>query len=587
MRAFLNISIGGTERFTGPLAWLAQFMLIRPGPVFGQVFGATSGAAAAAASVAALSLAPMMAGGVVFPAGSDPGTAGAAALTTGDGATQGSAPTTGQPTGPGPTSPAPTTPAPGGPTSTPTPTGPTSTPPTTPTPTGPAGRTSALADTLATPEDVTGSVDVLANDPVASGDSLTVVDVSSASHGTTSVGSAGTVRYVPAADYHGTDTFTYTARNNKGAPFTAAVAVTVTSVNDPPVAVDDNVTMREDSGPVHLDLVSNDRDVDGDALTVTSVSAADHGAVDSTTGGFTYDPAPDFNGTDHISYSVTDGNGGISSGHATITVSPVNDPPAAGPAAYSASVGVRLKVNAGNGVLAGATDVDGDHLSVVSDDSAAVQIAADGSISYLPLLPGVVKVGYVVSDGQATADGTVTITVTLLPTASTELFFQPTDTDTTGALAASTPSNGVDDWDNDGKPGLTVKSSDLKSTEENNDKFQTWSYAVPHAGLHLHGPVTMDLWTSLKGKAHEDLDYAVWVNDCTPSGTCTRVTSAVGVHVTNWSTTTGWEEREIVIGNAIDSIPKDDVVTVRLMFGGTDVWMPLDGAHPTSITFTT
>ena len=58
VRAFLNISLGGTRRSAGPLAWLAQVLMVRPGPLLGQVLGATAGAAGAAATVVALNMAP-------------------------------------------------------------------------------------------------------------------------------------------------------------------------------------------------------------------------------------------------------------------------------------------------------------------------------------------------------------------------------------------------------------------------------------------------------------------------------------------------------------------------------------------------
>jgi hypothetical protein len=66
-------------------------------------------------------------------------------------------------------------------------------------------------------------------------------------------------------------------------------------------------------------------------------------------------------------------------------------------------------------VLSNDTDVDGDTLTVVSDDSGAVNISPDGSLTYvLPLVGQVITVHYVVSDGTTTTTATAVITVTLL-----------------------------------------------------------------------------------------------------------------------------------------------------------------------------
>jgi hypothetical protein len=281
-------------------------------------------------------------------------------------------------------------------------------------------------DALRSLEDVSQTVDVLANDAVPDGDNVIVLNALGARHGSTAVGPNGRIRYTPAPNFHGTDSFTYTAKAQAGATATATVAVTVVSINDGPTAVEDAVTLAEDADAVRLSLLDNDTDLDGDALTVTSVEPSSHGSVTPVSKGlYTYTPDANYHGFEKLTYTVSDGHGGIATASAGITVTSVNDPPVPGPAAYAASVAHRLTVGAADGVLARATDADGDRLRVVSDDSAPVQIAADGSLSYLPLIPGVVRVDYVISDGQATATGRATITVTLLPGATTDLYARP------------------------------------------------------------------------------------------------------------------------------------------------------------------
>jgi hypothetical protein len=90
---------------------------------------------------------------------------------------------------------------------------------------------------------------------------------------------------------------------------TAEVALTVTPVNDPPVAEDDSyhvvqgktLTVNAGNG-----VLVNDTDVEGDELTVTGVSGQPaHGELAlNADGSFNYTPNADFNGTDSFTYKV-------------------------------------------------------------------------------------------------------------------------------------------------------------------------------------------------------------------------------------------------------------------------------------------
>lgn len=170
----------------------------------------------------------------------------------------------------------------------------------------------------------------------------------------------GAFTYTPDADFNGVDTFTYTADDNvpdlpvialsdtvsyyetapapaeagdksegdpgtKGSPPAtyeveretasvrvaavsgpSTVTITVQPVNDPPVAVDDEAETTSGTS-VTIDAVSNDTDIDGDALEVGSVSAAVNGTVVFDGGDVTYVPNDDFVGTEVLTYEVTDG----------------------------------------------------------------------------------------------------------------------------------------------------------------------------------------------------------------------------------------------------------------------------------------
>ncbi|PKW27437.1 Ig-like domain-containing protein [Phycicoccus duodecadis] len=446
----------------------------------------------------------------------------------------------------------------------------------------------ANADALTVLEDAAAStLDLVSNDVDVDGDPLTVTVVSGAVHGTLGEASPGVWAYTPDPDWNGTESLSYDISDGNGGTASGTVAVTVAPVNDAPVANADALTVLEDAAASTLDLVSNDVDVEGDLLTVTAVSGAVHGTLGETSPGvWAYTPDPDFAGAETLSYDISDGNGGTATGTMTVTVTPVNDAPVSGPDAFAVTVGQTLSTTASDGVLANDSDVDGDPLTVTGDDSLVVDINPDGSFTYTGLAPATEVVGYTVSDGQGgTSSGTLTITVTLLPSSVMDLYLQPVDTLSTGALSTAPPGNGIGDYDADGNPGLTIKPSDMKPTETDPLKYQEWGYAVPSGGLTMNGPLTMDLWTSLKNQAGKDLDYASWVYDCTAPSTCSLIASTVNVHVSKWSTTTTWEEHTVTVGSADTTVPAGHTIKVRLAFNHTDVWMPLDTAHPSSLTY--
>jgi len=98
-----------------------------------------------------------------------------------------------------------------------------------------------------------------------------------------------------------------------------AFTITITNANDPPVAVDDSDTTPADT-PVTIDVLNNDSDIDGDTLTVASVTQGTHGSVTNNGGDVTYTPAAGFTDTDSFTYTISDGNGGTDTATVTVTV---------------------------------------------------------------------------------------------------------------------------------------------------------------------------------------------------------------------------------------------------------------------------
>src|SRR5439155_22753 len=163
-------------------------------------------------------------------------------------------------------------------------------------------------DTYTTPEDTTLTVSapgVLANDGDVDGDPLSAVLVSSPTHGSLTLNTNGSFSYVPAANYNGTDSFTYKASDGSLESGAATVTITITPVNDAPVAADDTYTTPEDttltvSAP---GVLANDGDVDGDPLSAVLVNSPTHGSLTlNTNGSFNYVPAANYNGIDSFTY---------------------------------------------------------------------------------------------------------------------------------------------------------------------------------------------------------------------------------------------------------------------------------------------
>src|SRR5262249_51160999 len=129
------------------------------------------------------------------------------------------------------------------------------------------------------------------------------------------------VTYTPAAAFVGTDSFTYTITDGRGAYTTATVIVNVTAGNQPPSAFADTVSIPAGTS-VTVAVLAKDSDPDGNSLTVTAVTQGAHGAVTFTNTSVTYTPDAAFVGTDSFTYTISDGKGASATATATVNVLP-------------------------------------------------------------------------------------------------------------------------------------------------------------------------------------------------------------------------------------------------------------------------
>lgn len=135
-------------------------------------------------------------------------------------------------------------------------------------------------------------------------------------HGTLS-GAAPDLLYTPAADYNGSDSFTFTVTDaSSAASAPATVSITVTPVNDTPTANPQSVTTTED---VAASITLTGTDPESEALTFAIATPPQHGTLSGAAPNLTYTPAVAFTGSDSLTFTASDPEGGTS-GFATISI---------------------------------------------------------------------------------------------------------------------------------------------------------------------------------------------------------------------------------------------------------------------------
>ena len=139
--------------------------------------------------------------------------------------------------------------------------------------------------------------------------SLSLTAATTAGGGTVAVNADGlSVDYTPAANFNGTEVITYTVSDGTDTT-NGTFTITVTAVNDAPVAVANTLTVAEDASITNTDVIANDTDADGDTLSLTAATTAGSGTVAVNADGLSvdYTPGANFNGTEVITYTVSDG----------------------------------------------------------------------------------------------------------------------------------------------------------------------------------------------------------------------------------------------------------------------------------------
>ena len=333
--------------------------------------------------------------------------------------------------------------------------------------------------------------DLLTGDNDPDSDPLSIVVVTGPSHGTLTPTDEGGLLYSPDDDYFGDDSFTYRATDGLATSNLATVSLTITPVNDAPIAVNDAYDVSEDGDLIvsaALGVLANDSDIDtvsaSRTVTVVENQGVQHGQLTlNSNGSFNYSPGDNFFGTDSFTYEVSDGDK-TDQATVTITVLAVNDTPVAVNDRYQIDVGEDLETSAFTGVLHNDTDSDFDSLTamLVSDVShGTLDFHADGSFTYMPTtgFVGTDHFTYKANDGTVDSNtATVTIVVDSFNAEIHGVKFQ--DQNSNGVRDPGTPAVPGDVAEFNWQAIASVQ--DLNSPLFGNPAFNAFPYTILNGG---------------------------------------------------------------------------------------------------------
>lgn len=272
------------------------------------------------------------------------------------------------------------------------------------------------AQSVTTLEDTAKPIVLTASDP--EGDTVTYSIASYPGKGSLG-GTAPNLTYTPSANQNGSDSFTFRASDGLSSA-TATVSITITPVNDPPVAADRSVLARLNT-PVAVSIVATDPD--STSLSYLVVQAPASAVLSGIAPNLTYTPNPGFAGIDTLRFTASDGT--LTSATATVTIR-VNQPPVAQPAS------IPVVYETPKAFVLGGSDADGQALTyrVTTSPTRGTISGTPPSLTYTPKPgeTGTDTLAFVANDGyHDSAPATVTFTISATnPWAEADLAQAPT-----------------------------------------------------------------------------------------------------------------------------------------------------------------
>ena len=277
----------------------------------------------------------------------------------------------------------------------------------------------ANAQSVTTSQDVAVAITLTGTD--VDGGSLTYSVLSAPTHGTLS-GTAPNLTYTPAANYNGSDSFTFKVNDGQADSAAAAVSITVTAVNHAPVANAQSVTTNEDTVKT---ITLSGSDVDGNPLTYSVVTQPAYGTLSGTAPALTYTPAANYNGADSFTFKVNDGQADSAAAAVSITVTPVNDAPVAN------AQSVTTQQDTAKAITLTGSDVDGNPLtySIGTQPGHGTLSGTAPNLTYTPAAgySGADSFTFVVNDGTVNS-AAATVSITVSPSGPVTVFFDNFET---------------------------------------------------------------------------------------------------------------------------------------------------------------
>jgi large repetitive protein len=241
----------------------------------------------------------------------------------------------------------------------------------------------ALSETVNGLEDNTLSGSVALNDSDPDNQPLQYSFDEVAANGLFIGNSNGTFSFVPDPNWFGTLVIGYQACDPIGACATAQLTLVLASVNDAPVALDDQISTTEDD-PISGSLASNASDVDDLTLFFSVFNGPSNGAIAmSANGSYVYTPEPNFFGTDELTYQVCDDDNACAQAVLTINVIFVNDPPIAVDDEFFLSMNELITGSVGTNDI----EIDPEPLTFTVTQTASngsFTLQSDGTFTYIP-----------------------------------------------------------------------------------------------------------------------------------------------------------------------------------------------------------
>jgi VCBS repeat-containing protein len=199
------------------------------------------------------------------------------------------------------------------------------------------------------------------------GDVLSIANLA-VTNGTLINNNNGTYTFNPNANYNGTVNLSYNVIDGNGGSIAANQSFSLAAVNDAPTGSPTAVlsTGAEDT-PYTIStstLLTGFSDVDGDVLSIASLTATNGALVNNNNGTYTFSPNANYNGTVNLSYNVVDGNGGSIAANQSFSLAAVNDAPTLSNISKTGTANTVISFTATDFTSA-FSDIDGDSLTKI------------------------------------------------------------------------------------------------------------------------------------------------------------------------------------------------------------------------------